>query len=120
MASTADTPHSPAATPRPDGNRDMPATDPDGAQPGDDMFGRVVQGAHETIDRLAESAAPHVHKLQDSVAAASDQLHHRADRALEVGDEWTESLRCMVRDHPLAAVATAVAVGMLLARATHR
>ena len=146
MASTADKTHpSTAGNPWADDNRGMPGTSsmgtaaPDAsastagtssttpstqsaasAPQGDDVFGRVVQGAHETIDRLAESAAPHVHKLQESVASAGDQLHLRADQARELRDEWAESLRCTVREHPLAAVATAVAVGVLLARATQR
>lgn len=146
MASTADKTHpSTAADPWADDNRGMPGASsvgtaaPDAsartagtsgttpstrsaasAPQGDDVFGRVVKGAHETIDRLAESAAPHVHKLQESVATAGDHLHLRADQARDLRDEWAESLRCTVREHPLAAVATAVAVGVLLARATQR
>lgn len=76
-----------------------------------DMFSRVVQGAHETIDRLADSAAPHVHRLQDTVSS-------RADQAREVSDEWAENLRSTVRENPLAAVAAALAVGVLIARLT--
>jgi len=79
----------------------------------DDMLSRVVQGAHQTIDRLAETAAPHVQKLQEGVGA-------RAEHVREMGDEWAESLRCTVRDNPLAAVATALALGVLIARLTQR
>jgi ElaB/YqjD/DUF883 family membrane-anchored ribosome-binding protein len=79
----------------------------------DDMLSRVVQGAHQTIDRLAETAAPHVQRLQEGVGA-------RAEHVKEVGDEWAESLRCTVRDNPLAAVATALALGVLIARLTQR
>lgn len=32
--------------------------------------------------------------------------------------DWGDSLRCAVRDHPIAAVSTAVALGMLIARMT--
>lgn len=80
---------------------------------GGDMLDRVVQGAHETIDRLAQTAAPHVQRLQEGVSA-------RAEHVKEVGDEWAESLRCTVRENPLAAVAAALAVGVLLARLTQR
>jgi ElaB/YqjD/DUF883 family membrane-anchored ribosome-binding protein len=83
-----------------------------------DLFGRVVQGAHATIDRLAETAAPHVHRLQDGMAEASDSLQARAGQARETGGEWAETLRCTVRENPLAAVATALAVGLLVARLT--
>jgi len=84
----------------------------------EDLLNRVVQSAHQTIDRLAESAAPHVRKLQDGVTGANEKLHEKADHAKQLGDEWSESLRSTVRDHPLAAVATALAVGMLIARLT--
>ena len=79
----------------------------------DDMLTRVVQGAHQTIDRLADSAAPHVQRLQEGVGA-------RAQQAKAAGDQWTESLRCTVRDNPIAAVASALALGVLLDRLLHR
>ena len=80
----------------------------------DDLISRIAQSAHETIDRLAESAAPHVNRLQENLSG--DALHQRADDMREWRDEWTESLRCTVRDNPLAAVGVALAVGVLIAR----
>ena len=80
------------------------------------LLDRVVRGAHETIDRLAETAAPHVQKLEETVGSAGDKLRADARRARELGDEWTESVRCTVRDNPLAAVAVALVVGALVAR----
>jgi ElaB/YqjD/DUF883 family membrane-anchored ribosome-binding protein len=79
----------------------------------EDMLSRVVHGAHQTIDRLADTAAPHVQRLQEGVGA-------RAEHVKEISDEWAESLRCTVRDNPLAAVATAMALGVLIARLTQR
>lgn len=80
------------------------------------LLDRVVRGAHETIDRLAETAAPHVQKLEETVGHAGEQLQANASRARELGDEWTESMRCTVRDNPLTAVAVAMVVGALIAR----
>ena len=34
----------------------------------------------------------------------------------EVSSPWADALRCTVRDHPLAAVGAAAALGMLLVR----
>lgn len=81
-----------------------------------DLVQRAAQGAHATIDRLASQAAPAAQHLQKSLEETGDMLHQRADQAREMGREWTESLRCSVREHPLAAVATALAVGLLVAR----
>jgi ElaB/YqjD/DUF883 family membrane-anchored ribosome-binding protein len=85
---------------------------------GDDMFGRAVQTAHQTIDRVAETAEPHLRHLQEGVTSAAEKLRARGEEVREVSDEWIESLRTTVREHPLATVATALAVGMLIARLT--
>ena len=85
---------------------------------GSERFARVVQGAHETVDRLAETAAPHVQRLTEGVEHASETLSARADQARDVGDEWAESLRTTVRENPLAAIATALVAGVLIARLT--
>ncbi|HEU5297129.1 MAG TPA: hypothetical protein VFU71_20275 [Burkholderiaceae bacterium] len=84
-----------------------------GAAYADDLIGRIAQGAHQAIDRLAEGAVP---RLQESMASAGESLHARTDRAREAADEWTESLRCTVRENPLASLGVALAVGLLLAR----
>ncbi|MBC7941724.1 MAG: hypothetical protein H7Z19_18550 [Chitinophagaceae bacterium] len=87
---------------------------------GADILDRVVKGAHQTIDRLAETAAPHVARLQDTVSRAGDVLHERGEQTRDLGQEWTDSLRSTVREHPVAAVVAALAVGMLVARLTQR
>jgi len=85
-----------------------------------DLLNRVVESAHQAIDRMADSAAPHVQRLQQGMSSASETLHERAGQAREMGDEWADSLRSTVRENPLAAVATALVVGVLIARLTQR
>lgn len=82
----------------------------------DDVLERVVQSAHKTIDRLADTAAPHVHKLQEQVSSACEAWDGQASNLRAKGEEAAESLRGTVRDHPLVAVGAAFALGMLLAR----
>ncbi len=89
-----------------------------GAAAGQEMLNKVVQSAHSAIDRMAESAAPAVQRLHDGVQHASDTLSQRAHDAKDMGEEWAESLRSTVRDNPLTAIATALAVGVLIARLT--
>lgn len=89
-------------------------------RPDNDLLDRVVQGAHQTIDRLADSVAPHVQRWQQGMSSAGDALQERADQARDMGDEWAASLRTTVRDNPLAAVATALVAGVLIARLTRR
>lgn len=111
----------PANTPFPTSSASpaAPATTPAAGKPTaetGDVLNRVVQGAHGAIDRMAETAAPAVQRLQEGVQAASDTLSQRADDARALSEEWAESLRSSVREHPLAAIATALAVGVLVAR----
>ena len=87
-------------------------------RPQSDVLSRVVQGAHSAIDKLADTVAPHVQRLEQGVGSASETLHLRADHAREVGDEWAENLRSTVRENPLAAVGIALAVGLLVSRLT--
>lgn len=106
------------ASTRPQSSGAVSARNGDTAKHNEDAFGRVVEGAHHTIDRIADSAAPAAHKLQEGVATMSNELHHRADQVREKGDQWAESLRCTVRDNPLTSVATALAIGMVISRMT--
>lgn len=71
--------------------------------PAVNLMNRVVQSAHDTIDRLADSAAPTVAQLSEL----------RLTR-----DEWSRSLRDTVRSKPLVSVAAALALGALIARIT--
>ncbi|HEY6133910.1 MAG TPA: hypothetical protein VIW70_08035 [Rubrivivax sp.] len=87
---------------------------------GDDMLGRIVRGAHETVDRVAAKAAPVVEQVKGGVNHASEVAHARADQMTQLGDEWTQSLRSTVREHPLAALAVALAVGVVISRMSPR
>jgi ElaB/YqjD/DUF883 family membrane-anchored ribosome-binding protein len=88
------------------------------AQAADGMLKDAVQGAHTTIDRLADRAEPAVQQLGERVSAAGDALHAKADQLRETGDAWAESARTTVRDNPLVAIAAAVTLGLLIARIT--
>ena len=96
----------------------MGSTSPTTTRPQSDVLSRVVQGAHSAIDKLADTVAPHVQRLEQGVGTTSESLHLRADHAREVGEEWAENLRSTVRENPLAAVGVALAVGLLVARLT--
>jgi ElaB/YqjD/DUF883 family membrane-anchored ribosome-binding protein len=83
-----------------------------------DVMRRVVQGAHEAVDRLADKAIPAVERLRGSYNDAAESLKQKADQAADLKDEWTESLRMAVREHPIAAIGTALALGVILAKLT--
>jgi len=78
----------------------------------------AAQGAHDTIDRFADSAEPAVQRLGESVSAAGETLHAKSDQVRETRDEWVEGVRATVRSNPLVSVAAALALGAVFARFT--
>lgn len=79
---------------------------------------RLAQAAHDTIDRLAGRAGPAVERMKSSLSGTGDKLHGRADALMSTRDEWMESCRTTVREHPMAAVGTALLAGWLVGRLT--
>jgi ElaB/YqjD/DUF883 family membrane-anchored ribosome-binding protein len=84
---------------------------------------RVKQGAHDTIGQLAERAKPAMERLgssaesvKSSVDEASRAIRARAGEMQATSDDWMQTLRSTIREHPIAAVAVAVSVGMVLGR----
>ena len=80
------------------------------------LMNRAVQGAHDTIDRLADGAAPAVQRLGDSLSGAQDAVHAQADLLRETRDTWSANLRDTVRSNPLLSVAAALVIGACVAR----
>jgi ElaB/YqjD/DUF883 family membrane-anchored ribosome-binding protein len=116
-----------ADVPWPTSSQRMPA--PDHSAPSDDestpsgatgMLKTAVQGAHDTLDRLADRAAPAVQRMGDSVNSADAALRAKTSQLRERGDELVDGTRGSIRKHPLTAVAIALAVGALVARMTRR
>lgn len=83
------------------------------------LLKQAVQGAHNTLDRLAEGAEPAVRQLGHSVSAAAGAVQAKTDQLRHLRHEWVDSARSTVRDNPLLAIAAALAVGAVIARITH-
>jgi ElaB/YqjD/DUF883 family membrane-anchored ribosome-binding protein len=79
---------------------------------------RVAQGAHHTVDRLAETAAPHIERMEGALAEATGLVKEQAHHVREKGDEWVDALRDTVRRSPLSSVGAAIAIGAVIARIT--
>ena len=86
------------------------------APPAINLLNQAVRGAHDGIDRLAETVTPAVRKLGETVSAAEAALHAKTDQLRETGDEWVDNMRTTVRRNPLACLAVAVALGAVVAR----
>ena len=86
--------------------------------PAVNLLNSAVRGAHDGIDRLADTVTPAVRKLGESVSAAEATLRAKTDLLRETGDEWVDSMRTTVRRNPLACLAVAAVLGAVIARIT--
>jgi ElaB/YqjD/DUF883 family membrane-anchored ribosome-binding protein len=70
---------------------------------------RIADTAHQTVDRFASAAS-----------TAAGRLSEKSDELLQLKDQVVDQTRGYVKEHPLATVAIALAIGMLLSRLTRR
>lgn len=71
----------------------------------DPLVDRLAQGAHAAIDRMAEKAGP-----------AVESFNAKAGEFSSMEEEWLQTARTCVRDHPIASITLAVVAGMMLGR----
>ncbi|HEY8973085.1 MAG TPA: hypothetical protein VIN75_02630 [Burkholderiaceae bacterium] len=69
----------------------------------DNLLKRVTQSAHAAVDGVSER-----------IASTMEGLQGGASRVGDTRDEWVESAREAIRQHPLAALGGAVLVGLAL------
>lgn len=81
-----------------------------------EMINRMEDAAHASIHQAANAAAAQVQQVQDSIQQATDSVHETSRQWRETCEEWTQCARTAVREKPLRSIATALAVGLLIAR----
>ena len=54
------------------------------------LLKQAVRGAHDSIDRLAQTVTPTVRKLGESVSAAEEALQAKSEQWRETGDAWVD------------------------------
>ena len=82
------------------------------------LLNQAVQGAHDTIDRIADSATPVARQLGERASAAEQALQAKTAQLRETRDEWADGVRARVRDNPLSCIAAAAVLGAVVARLT--
>lgn len=88
--------------------------------PTNGLLKNAVQGAHATLDRLADGAAPVVQQLGDGVSAVEDALQTKTNQLRGARDALANSVRNTVRRHPLATIAGALTLGLMISRLPRR
>src|SRR5512134_1566198 len=79
------------------------------------LVDRLMQGAHEGVDRGGSKAAPALEKLTESASAARQTLESKAYKLATVQGEMLDSARTYVRERPFTALAAAALIGAIAA-----
>ena len=69
----------------------------------DGLIKRATQSAHDAVDTVAAK-----------VSSVADGLQGGVDKVGDTRDEWIESARDAIRQHPFAAIAGALVIGAAL------
>jgi ElaB/YqjD/DUF883 family membrane-anchored ribosome-binding protein len=88
----------------------MPGSAPDPA------IERVARSAHGAVDRVAGTASSAVERVRTGVQGAYGTVSEKMHDLSASREVWVDSARERVREHPLATVGAALAIGFVLAR----
>ena len=75
---------------------------------------RVAALAHETIDRVAETAKPAEQSVRSAAARTGEAAKRAQDQAVEAAGENLRKVRSYMAENPLTSAGVAFAVGALL------
>jgi ElaB/YqjD/DUF883 family membrane-anchored ribosome-binding protein len=94
-----------------------PYLDSTGARSGTDALGEEARGG---IDRLSSEAHGAVDYAANVAGSASDRVVSKTKLLLAARNEWIDTTRGYVREHPLTALGAVLAAGYLLSRIIRR
>jgi ElaB/YqjD/DUF883 family membrane-anchored ribosome-binding protein len=80
----------------------------------------VSEKAHEGIEKVSDGAHGAVERIASAAVSAADRVGDMGQQWMSAKDEWIDTGRGYVREHPVAAVGIALSVGYLLSRLTAR
>lgn len=83
-----------------------------------DSVDRMAQSAHRAVDRVADRATPAIDSVRHTAERATDLIGAGVDEIVRRQDMLRTTVGDQVRAHPLAVVATALLLGLLLGRLT--
>ena len=98
----------------------MQNTGMQGSTPGASTTERIAEQASAGLSRLGDTAHQTMGRVSDYASHAADRLSERGHELIDMQGRAWESARIYIREHPLAAIGIAIAVGLLISRLTSR
>jgi ElaB/YqjD/DUF883 family membrane-anchored ribosome-binding protein len=76
--------------------------------------------AHETVDRVAESANQAEQEVRDAAARTAKKAKQAQEQALDAAEDGMQKVRSYVEQNPLASAGIAFAAGLILSSLVRR
>jgi ElaB/YqjD/DUF883 family membrane-anchored ribosome-binding protein len=70
--------------------------------------------ASKNVDRISQAAHDTVERATQAAASVADRVGEKYDELYAMQEDWMETGREYVREHPVAAIGMALAAGYLL------
>jgi ElaB/YqjD/DUF883 family membrane-anchored ribosome-binding protein len=84
------------------------------------IAGNIAERAPAALDRLTETAQHTMERVTQAASQAAARLGERGDELLALQGRALNTARSYAREHPVATVAIALAIGLLISRLTSR
>ena len=81
---------------------------------------KLSEQASAGLSRLSETAQQTVGRVSQAASQAATRLSDKGHELYEMRGEYIDTARTYVREHPMAAIGIAIAVGLLISRLTSR
>ncbi|MGZ5094742.1 MAG: glycine zipper domain-containing protein [Burkholderiales bacterium] len=102
----------------------MQNTGMQGSTPGATATGRyaenVADKATESLGRLTETAQQAMERLSDVASQTANRLSEKGQELWDMRGQAADTARSYVREHPIATIGIAIAIGLLISRLTSR
>jgi len=81
---------------------------------------KLAGQAAGSLGRLSETAQQTLGRVSEVASQAASRLSEKGQQLLELKGEAVDTARSYVREHPIAAIGIAIAIGLLISRLTSR
>jgi ElaB/YqjD/DUF883 family membrane-anchored ribosome-binding protein len=102
----------------------MQNTGMQGSTPSATSTGRYAENiadkATSSLGRLSDTAQQTMDRVTDAASQAASRLSERGQELWDMRGEAADTARSYVREHPIATIGIAIAIGLLISRLTSR
>ena len=90
------------------------------SQSGPGTVEKLSEQASAGLSRLSDTAQQTMGRVSEAASQAASRLSDRGHALYDMRSEYIETARTYVRQHPMAAIGIAIAIGLLISRLTSR